>query len=216
MKAASKENGIDRVYFDTNIWVSYMLGKKDNFYQTSKSMIDTIEQEQSMAVVSNLIIMELTHAIRRCISQKQPTSEGMTSSKIESMVDEITMDFIKIIGKLVRQGKAVFVNSEESIKVHHSLLLEKLASLTGYARRECYCKKCKKTYQVRNHTDPCPLCGTTNKINKKYKYRGLGHVDLEHVYFAIQGRASVFCTRDKGFLALKLDPDFSLIVFKQL
>ena len=216
MKAASKEEGVDRVYFDTNIWVSYMLGRKDKFYQTSKPMIDTIEQERAMAVVSNLIIMELTHAIRRYVSQKQPTGEGMTPSKIKSKVDEITKDFVKIIGRFVRQGKAVFVNSGESVEAHHSLLLEKLASLTGYARRESYCKKCKKTYQVRNHADACPLCDTANKINKKYKYRGLGHVDPEHVYFAIQGRASTFYTRDKGFLALELDPDFNSIVFKQL
>lgn len=215
MKTDADNGERDRVYYDTNIWVSYILGEEDNFYRISKPMIDAVEQERSVAIISSLIIAELIHAIRRTVSQKQPTEGGMTPSGIESTVKEITDDFVKIIGRFERQGKAIRIN-KKNVAVDHPLLLTKLAALTGYARRECYCRKCKVSYTVRDNNTICPSCDRTNEMNKKYTYRGLGHLDLEHVYFAIHGHASIFYTRDKGFSTLKNDPDFNSISFRLL
>ena len=45
------------VYYDTNIWVSYMLGRSDHFYNVCKPLIEDVERKRCVAIVSHLTIM---------------------------------------------------------------------------------------------------------------------------------------------------------------
>lgn len=208
-------DGKDRVYYDTNIWVAYMLGEKYRSHHLCKPMIDAVEQEQIIVVVSDLISLELIHVIRRRVFEKYSAREGITASKIESVAKKITSSFNNKIGRFERQRKGIFVSPMESVAMHHSVLHAKLAALTGYAKFAWYCKKCQRTHLAHTHNSACPACDAVNPT-KKYRYKGLGHADLEHVFFAIHGRASAFYTLDWGFDVLKHDPDFSSIVFRRL
>ena len=46
------------VYYDSGVWVSYMLGSTDHFYTVCKPLIDDVEHGRCVGVVSYLNIME--------------------------------------------------------------------------------------------------------------------------------------------------------------
>ena len=41
------------VYYDSNIWVSYMLGRNDNFYSICKPLIEDIERKRRVLLLSH-------------------------------------------------------------------------------------------------------------------------------------------------------------------
>ena len=64
-------------------------------------------------------------------------------------------------------------------------------------------------YDVQHTINRCPKCKNTLAENTQYKYKGLGHSDIEHAYFAVYARVSTFYSTDKSFNALADDSDFS-------
>ncbi len=52
------------VYYDTNIWVGYMLGSKDRHYVRCKALVENIKNGKKVAIVSYLVMMETIHVLR--------------------------------------------------------------------------------------------------------------------------------------------------------
>ena len=208
-----KEKATDdvRVVYDTNVWVSCMLGEEDRFYHSCKPLIEDIEQDRCVAVVSYLIIMESIYAIRRRLTERFRW-DGADASAKEALVEERSKKFIDFITELSGRKKIMIVMPEESVAKHHSAILKKLRSLSGYVKLEFYCKECREQYPIHGSTSACRVCGS-NIRDRRYKYRGLGHADIEHAYLAVHSRASKLYSTDKGFTALADDPDFASVDF---
>ena len=203
---------VKRVYYDSNVWISYIMGNNDHFYSVCKPMIDAVEAGRCVAIVPNLIIMESINVIRKRMTKKQPVVDGYDPSTVEASAEELVRSCTQLVTRLAKQKKIIV---PEDIATHHNVLA-KLQALTGYVKFEHYCSACKKSYHIRDRVEICPSCGVLSKAKRKYKYKGLGHTDLEHAYLAVYYRASTFYSTDKAFDALTTDPDFAPVVFQQL
>lgn len=197
------------VYYDTNIWVSYMLGQDDNFYNVCKPLIEDIEHRRRVAVVSYLTVMESIHAIRRRVAiVSLPAESGRTISQRETLARNCVNKFVKFVGSLSIQKKIIIVRPTQSIATHHLAVLNKLKTIFGRVDLNLYCTNCQRRYLVQRHSDNCPSCGGSLTYSNRYEYRGLSHADIAHAYFARYGGASLFYSTDKSFDDLSDDPDF--------
>ena len=202
-----------RVYYDSNVWIAYIMGNGDHFYSVCEPLIEDVRQGRCTCVVSNLIMLESINVIRKRITEKQLVKDNPDPSAVEALAEEHVKKCIRLVRRLEQQKKIAFIESTEYV-VEQDIVLGKLQTLTDYVNSEQYCNVCKEFYQSRDIA--CPTCGASIKPTTKYRYSGLGHSDLEHAYLALYGRASVFYTTDKGFKNLATDPDFASIAFKQL
>jgi len=50
--------------------------------------------------------------------------------------------------------------------------------------------------------------------HKKYRYKALGHADIEHAYFALYSSAVLFYSTDTSFEDLRNDSDFGSMGFE--
>ena len=163
------------------------MGNNDHFYSVCKPMIDDVEAGRCVAIVPNLIIMESINVIRKRMTEKQSIADGSDPSTVEASAEELVRSCIQLVTRLAKQKKIMMIVSEEDIAMHHNVLA-KLQALTGYVKFEHYCSCCKESYHTRDHAKVCPSCGVLSKAKRKYKYKGLGHTDLEHVNLAVYYR----------------------------
>ena len=197
------------VYYDTNIWVSYMLGLDDNFYSVCKPLIEDIEHGRCVAVVSYLTIMESIHAIRRRIAiVSLPAGSGRTISQREALARNCANRFVEFVGSLSAQKKIIIVRPTQNIATHQLAVLNKLKTIFGRVDLNLHCTNCQRRYLVQKHSDRCPTCGGSLTHSNRYEYKGLSHADIAHAYFARYGGASLFYSTDKSFDDLSDDPDF--------
>ena len=94
--------------------------------------------------------------------------------------------------------------------------MKKLSNRVGYVRVKSICPYCEKGRVNRDHENKCPSCNNTQESVKKYQYKGLGHADIEHAYFALYDFVSFFYSSDTSFKDLIKDPDFRTINFEIL
>ena len=201
------------VYYDTNIWVSYMLGRNDNFYSICKPLIEDIEHKRRVAVVSYLTIMESIYAIRKKVaSGSSSTGSSTNAAQRETLTRNYVNEFVKLIERLSAQEKIIIMRPSQSIVAHHSAVLSKLKTIFGQIKLNLYCANCKRRQPVQKHSDSCPACGGSLTPSNCYEYKGLGHADIEHAYFARYGGASTFYSTDQSFDDLSGDLDFSGLV----
>ena len=63
-----------RVYFDSSIWVSHILQeKRNNRAQTVQQLLDRIEKDEEVILVSHLVLLEVLEVIRKRITERSPT-----------------------------------------------------------------------------------------------------------------------------------------------
>lgn len=114
---------------------------------------------------------------------------------------------------MAKDGKILLVNSSVSIGTHHARVLKKSIGYFGYLRTINICSSCKSGWVGRNTQNTCAHCGHTTNSIQKYNYKGLGHADLEHAFFALSNRVKELHSADKSFNDLKRDSDFKNINF---
>lgn len=201
------------VYYDANIWVSYMLGHNDNFYSVCKPLIEDVKRKRRVAIVSHLTIMESIYAIRKRVAARSSyVGNGTNISQRESLTKNYVNKFVKLVERLSAQEKIIIIRPNQSITAHHSAVLSKLKIIFGRIRLNLHCSNCERRYLVQKHSDNCPACGGSLTYSDCYEYRGLGHADIEHAYFAKYGGASIFYSTDKSFDDLSDNQDFSGLV----
>ena len=201
------------VYYDANIWVSYMLGHSDNFYSVCKPLIEDIERKRCVAIVSYLTIMESIYAIRKRVAGRiSSTGSGTSVSQRETLTRNCVNKFVKLIDSLTIQKKIIIIRPNQSITAHHSAVLSKLKTIFGRIRLNLHCANCERRHLVQTHSDNCPACSGPLTPSNRYEYKGLGHADIEHAYFARYGRALTFYSTDKSFDDLSGDQDFTGLV----
>ena len=207
-----------RVYYDTNIWVAWMLGSTDEFFPKARLLIDNVCSGKNIAIVSNLVILETIHVLRRKITENSQYvgSNRENYDNLERQINKKIRIFIGSIIAMANDKKIFIPKSHLSIAAHHSMVLEKSRSYFGYLRTISICSNCKKRSARRSVQDTCKHCNSANDLIHRYDYKGLGHADLEHVFFARSNYVKEFHSADKSFKGLTKDSDFKSINFKIL
>lgn len=173
------------VYYDTNIWVAWMVGESDKFYPQAKELIDRITSGRNVAVVPDLILLEGIHAIRKRVTTTSPYTGSAPEdyAAIRRKIDAITEDFVCTVGKMSKAGQVLAINPNLDVANHHARVLSKLRGYSGSLH--------------------------TARGQNRYRYGGLGHADFEHAFLALFYNVPEFHTADRSFEDLKDDPDFS-------
>lgn len=170
-------------YFDTNIWVAYILNEPDLCCFVD-NLISKMRKGEYYVYVSDLVLLETISSIRRKIPLKiKNTAES--SSKLEEKIREKTSKYIATLDVFRQEGKIINKNPPMSVKDLHKPTFE-------------YLEKC---------------FGSVEKHGKHYRYKGLNHWDIQHVLIASALGAETFYTADSGFEALKESQVFSPLKF---
>jgi len=153
--------------------------------------------------------------MRRKMPQRMEFTGGSReeSASKASLVNAKTGEFGKKIHRYARERKVLIMRPRESISGHHGAILQKLQRYFGHIRVTYTCPNCRsRTVPGYPHAG-CPGCGKSVDPVKRYRYRGLGYVDLEHAYLAKCGNVSTFYTSDTSFKSLNQDEHFQPIKF---
>ena len=202
-------------YYDANIWIAHMLGSADLFYCVCKPLIDDIENGRKIVLVTHLVIMETIYALRRRLVEKNISGTNDTDV-LTTEVEEYVVKFIRLVARLSEQEKIIIPRPSSSISDLSSVVANTLRRYFGQISRERHCTRCQRKYPIKDLSSECPSCNGPLEPSRKYKYKGLSHVDIEHAYFARSFNASTFYTTDASFNDLSRDADFSLITFEIL
>ena len=132
----------DLVYYDAGIWVSYFLGGADPHHETSKRLVGLIEKREKRAIVSYLLIMETTYAIRRRVVQRSESSDPEYMLKVAVEASDRFNDYVS---NGIRLGKLILTRSDR-IACHDKRIFEKTSFVRGEIRK-------KKEYRALGHAD---------------------------------------------------------------
>ena len=192
-----------------------MRGNSDKFFLQAQKLINKVLAGEKVAVVSQLVLLETIHALRQKIAENSPHA-GSTSEKygkIQRQIGRIVRDFLNTIYAMARDGKILIVKPNVSVATHHARVLKKSIDYFGYLRTISVCPYCKSGWVGRQARNACGHCGHAVNSIQKYSYKGLGHADLEHAFFALSNHVSEFHSADKSFDELNHDSDFKSIRF---
>lgn len=162
-----------------------------------------------------MVLLETIHTLRTTITQDlnfEGESQFIRDSKIPK-VHEATKRFAETITELSKQKKIMILRPSITISEHHSSVLKKIKNYFGYIITVSYCPYCKKGRVDHHLKNECPACQKEQDSIKKYKYKGLGHADIEHAFLAKNSGAPLFYTTDKSFYNLNDDKDFTSLKF---
>ena len=159
----------------------------DGSFERCKTTIQESEENGKVAIISDLAITETVHAIRKKITGDVPQSEdtGIAENDAISESEMAANRFLRRVSELREQGKVELVESVHTVADHHRRVCSKSYGYTGHVK----------------HTD------------KKYRYTGLGHADIEHAFLASDAGAHIFCSTDGYFADLAGDRGFSHMSF---
>ena len=180
------------VYYDTNVWISWMLGSTDRIFKSAKRLIDDVIHGKKRVVISYMVILETIHTLHRKITEGHKymnNRNDVDHTQIKKKIKEHTDKFLSLIYNLVKNRHAYLIESNISITDHHVSVLQKMRDYLGHIR-------------------------ATSPNSKKYTYHGLGHADLEHVFLAKICNVKYFYSGDHAFEHLDNDEDFKEMHFE--
>lgn len=188
----------DHVYFDSSIWISYLL--KDRHYDNAKSLFYAVENDKYTVIVSTLVLLEVIEVMRKRITQKE-RYKGLTESlkkQLKNKIDEKIREFIDKTTNLAKQGKILILDPDENVSSYFQKTLNVLSPYFGNIA----------------HTSFCIFCQRTRSF--QYLYKGVGHYDIEHAFNAkLCGATEVFAF-DYSFEHFSQIPDFNGLSFTVL
>lgn len=132
----------DLVYYDASIWVAYFLGEPDPHHPTSKHLVGLVESGEKRAIVSYLLIMETTHAIRKRIVQR---SKSSITNRMMGEAVEAGDKFNDYVNNGLKSGRLVLVRSDK-IPCHDKKVFKKTSSVQGIITNG-------KKYRALGHAD---------------------------------------------------------------
>jgi predicted nucleic acid-binding protein len=172
------------------VWLSYLL--QDKHRSEAEKSLKRIEEGSDAALVSTLVLLEVIEVIRKRIPENEGYT-GLTSTaikEIKTKIDEKIREFIDKITKLSQQKKAKIVDPDKLLKSYFKETLNLLSPNFGEITEFDYCFVCERNTKMR------------------YKYRGLGHYDLQHAINARDCCAKEIVSADKGFSQLRKISEF--------
>ena len=206
MASGSKQETL--VYYDTNIWIDWVVDGSEN---AVNALFNISDSGRRVVVVSNLLEYEVYHKLRKKFTSEMKYC-GESKDDIETVQKNVNMKIKKIFGdrlkKLLRSKMAKRKNADNDAASIDNKVLGKMKNRMGRTTVINVCPK----YEVRVEKDfknKCRKCGNQITALKKYSYHGLNGADLKHAYIAQSLGVQEFYTRDKGFRDLINDEEFS-------
>lgn len=185
-----------RVYFDSSIWVSHILQeKRNNRAQTVQQLLDRIEKDEEVILVSHLVLLEVLEVIRKRITEREPYTEFNDEKKKEIMdkIQKKTNVFLRSLSQLIKEHKVALIDSQEPVDKWFKRTYSIYISSSG-------------DISARNY--PPDRGG-----NPALRYRGVGHYDIQHALTAKEFSARALYTFDRGFSRLDNDRAFEGVRF---
>jgi len=192
-----------RIYPDTNILISYLLGDKDENFEIAERLFQDVESGKYRMLVSNFTLMETLHALRTIITRMkyQELKDGLSQRDLikiadskefaQSVNEESMKAFRTIIDKITSDSKH-FSFEPDDLTYHGEMFsrgLQMLLSTQGSFRVYRFrCQKC-------NSYMECSKC----KINSEIVYKEANAPDLIHLYISEILQCKQFFTMDKYF-----------------
>ena len=184
---------IPQVYFDTTVWISYFL--EDDFLTYAEDQLERIETGTDVAIISPLILLEIIDVTRKNLL-KNESFQGMdktTTDSIKSRINARVQNILKRISILAADRKVLIVNSTTPMSQNHNDIYRLIRTNEG--------EILPKSKEI------CPQC--KHQIEPvKYRYRILGHYDIQHALIAREFSASEIVTFDKAFPQLNQFAEF--------
>jgi len=183
------------VYLDTNILIAYILGqeKEPENFRKAKKVFDDIKSGRYRGVITYLVLQEALSALRRIFAGEYEYLKHLSRTRQQEYVKGKSSEhYENLLKKLLELHEAVTfekcknVNTEEILQAG----LEVLQRCFGVVRVFRHCNVCKSTREHSTH-------------------KGLGPIDVIHIFAAKQLGYKDFATLDKGFNLVKSDQHFS-------
>ncbi len=186
------------VYFDSCMWISHFLQENLNERaQTVQQLIEQIENDGEVILVSYLVLLEVLEVMRKRIAERESYTNFDDDKKkeIKDKVQEKADIFLESISQLAKDRKVAFINSQEPLD-----------------------KWLKTTYSIfkvsfGDVSTPNYISSGGKKNSPKCHYKGVGHYDIQHALTAKEFFAKDLHTFDQGFAELEDYPDFKGINF---
>ena len=183
-------DSVNRVYYDTNVWVAHSTGK-DKFSAACEPLFDRAERGLDTVVVSHLVMAETMHALRNLTTRNfSPTGDRTSDyASMQARWKSEEEKFLEYVETLTHGENAVNAGSKESVSDHHRRVF----------------------YTLRGHSGR-----VTGGGKHVYRYAGLSHADVEHAHLALYAGAAKFYSTDRDFASLNDDPAFAGVSFEVL
>lgn len=182
------------MYFDANVWVSYFLEEGGTF-DISKKQLERILSGDEVGLLSHLVICEIIDVSKKKLLEKEPF-KGMDPEHLELINREIReriQEILSRIIKLAREKKILVINSQKTLAQSYIEIYAFIDRINNEIRQNNY----------------CPVCDVRIS-HPTYKYRKIGHYDIQHALIAREFSATDFVTYDKAFPQLFQLKEFEL------
>jgi predicted nucleic acid-binding protein len=176
-------SALNQIYFDTNVWIAYLLQDPDQ-YAIAKKQIERILSGEEIGLISFLVLCEIIDVAKKVLLEPR-SYKGNDKTYLETIKADINARVRAIVERIItleKEGKLIIVNSECSLETCYRKIFEILPCLNDEIVRNNYCPKCDR------RIDP-----------PGYKYRKLGHFDIQHAFTAKEKYATEIVTFDKAF-----------------
>lgn len=202
--------GIDSsafVYYDTGIWVSYIVGPSDRYFADCKPLIDDVRRGDRIAVVSHPLIMETQYALRKKYARAPAfdmPEPGYARQATQPAVDR----FAAVMKSLMEGNMATLPSYGMGVGDYHEEMAGWYGGYCGRFRQISVCRGCGSHFPWAGRGGACMSCGAAYEPSVRHRYGMLSPADMEHAYLARHGLASEFYTNDAAFDDLNGDPRF--------
>lgn len=216
-----KSPDLKKVYIDTNVLITYVLGKKRNlkeedFVAVEELFNNAIEGKYKI-VISNFVLAETLHALRSIVTEEtfREQEKGLAKNQLfkianskdflEQVTEKSQKYFRDIVDKLSRDTKHFYFEEpgqsypEDMFRNCLDLIVGSFGTFRVYGY---YCLSC-------NEQLSCSKCKSDSKI----VYKGLNAPDLIHILISIKLGCQQFFTMDKYFSTIqdKMPIDIQII-----
>ena len=184
-----EDEGRSSDYWDSNIWVAYLLRDRDIHYPSCRPLFDDLHDGKRTVDVSDLVIGEVVHVIRREAARTavQECGGGVPRPRAaQDIGDEGVAVFFHKLGGLFDRGRVTIRPPSDNARWYASMSMRMVIKHKG-------------------HFEPHGKMGLI--------YKALGMVDIMHALAARDYNVKNFCTRDRQFGALAGDPAFTTLNF---
>ena len=181
----------EKIYIDSNVWFSYITkAKYENTFDKARNIIDgIIENKYSVAVISQLVILEMINICRAKVIQREHYKGKLkhNTSKIENLkttIQGFIKEFVDKITKWEHTGKLQILRIELPMSVFFERVRKVQSATFGKILESNICMVCKRPYN-------------------SYKYKGADYLDIQHALIAENANVTCFVTFDKGYDTLR-------------
>jgi predicted nucleic acid-binding protein len=184
---------LDRVYFDTNIWLS-ALDSQSLQHNAAKAQFENVRHGKQKLIISNWVFLEI---YKKIIDAAMRDPSVQTSKKPEAVRAYASTAFSKYLALVLQMSHVVF--SDPSTRTNKLLqgAYDMSQRVFGNVSKE-----------IR-----CPVC---SGVHNFFKYHGPYEIDLIHALLAKELRCRRILTFDHDFSLLKNDPLIQPLIIEVL